>query len=293
MNKKILATLVVSFGAVLVLGFQNCAKVVYGDDDAVTDPNTGSSTLPPAIVCGGISCELTPITKKPAVITALLAIGDHANDQLVIGGASAQFAAETLVRYSTPVVNPKILAILDSNNHSEDMEDGDYITKNLLKRYPNVNVKTEPSGGITDADLEGYDLVWFNNPGHPMGSVNSRDALLRFKGGVVVQGDDLSQGNGFSLEALTGLKYKDNGAHFSCNGQSYAADNNGGHMYDVFLNAARLGGGPADLDMLKFQYGNDIDDTDIVKPDLEILAWARGGVTGCTILRPAVVRYER
>ena len=45
-------------------------------------------------------------------------------------------------------------------------------------------------------DVENFDVVWFNNPGHPMSSQVTRDTLLNFKGAVVLQGDDLTRGKG-------------------------------------------------------------------------------------------------
>ncbi len=298
--------------ALLVLGFatlvafQNCSQVDFASvSEAVKDPNgqdlggpltdtpptdTPPTDLPPVSVCNGISCDLTPITRKPAVITALLAIGDHADDQLVVGGGSAQLVAETLVRYTSPVDDPKILAVLDSGSNGEDPEDAKYITETLLKRY-RVTVLTESKNGLKDSDLAGYDLVWFNNPGHPMGSVNSRDALLRFKGGVVLQGDDLTRGDGFALDELTGLKYKSNGTEFTCNGVKYGADNNGGKQYSVTIDPKKVPG--VNSSSMTFFYGNDIDDSEIVRPGLEVLAWAKGGVDGCTAERPTIVRYEK
>ena len=236
-------------------------------------------------VCEGISCDLNPLTTKPAVTTILIALGDEADNQLVVNGASAQLIAETVVRYSTPKLNPKVLVVQDSNAIGEDPEDTAYTLNVLLGRYNPSFFEESANRGITDADLAGYDLVWLNNPGRPIGMASTREVLLRFKGGVVIQGDDLALDN----EELTGLRYVDNGTQVTCDGVSYTHDNNAGTRYQVTLDPAKVPG--ANSSMIAFEYGNDIDNTSIVRPGLEVLASARGGPASCMELRPAIVRY--
>lgn len=280
MKSKVSYVIVAFLGLTSALGFQNCSNVQFQEAPA--------SKLG---VCNGLSCELTPLTPKPAVTTILLAIGDEANDQLVIKGASSQLIAETVVRYSSPALNPKILIVRDSNSGGEDPEDALYV-ESLLRRYDagdNVKVLEEPSTGLTDADVAGFDLIWFNNPGHPMGSVHTRDVLLRFKGGVVLQGDDLSRGVDFDLTDLTGLRYIDNGAAITCGSETYKTDNNAEDQFNITLDSAKIPG--ADDSTIRFSYGNDIDLTEVVRSDLEVLAYAVGAPTDCTEQRPAIVRY--
>ena len=261
--------------------FQNCSNVQFAE-----------MPLGKLGVCDGVSCELTPLTSKPAVTTILLAIGDEADDQLVINGLSSQLLAETVIRYSSPAKNPKILVVLDSGAGKEDPEDTQYVL-NLLKRYDtedNVKFLEEPKSGLTASDVEGFDVIWFNNPGAPMGTTAARDVLLNFKGGVVLQGDDLSRGsNNFDLEQLTGLRYNGNGTAVTCNGKSYGIDNNSGYQYNVTLDASKFTG--ASESTLSFKYGNDIDDATVMRSDLEVLAYAVGDIQGCSEQRPAIVRY--
>jgi hypothetical protein len=265
----------------LTLSFQNCSKVNFQDTpDLKSVGQLG--------VCEGISCDLDPLTSKPAVTTILLALGDEANAQLVVNGASSQLIAETVVRYTTPKTNPKILFIHDSGSTGESASDTTYVKEQLLGRY-DVTLLKESSEGTKIEELEGYDIVWINNPGYPMGSKNTRDALLAFKGGVVIQGDDMSRGNGFDLEALTGLKYVDNGTSVRCEGKDYGHDGNAGEQYRVSLAPDKIPG--ADASTIEFRYGNDIDNTTPARADLEILAVAKGGPEVCTELRPAIVRY--
>lgn len=275
-------SLLIAISSLSILCFQNCSNVKF------TEASLGKLG-----VCDGVSCELTPLTNKPAVTTILLAIGDEADDQLVINGASSQLIAETVVRYSTPVAKPKILVVLDSGASTEDPEDTKYVV-NLLQRYDdedNVKFLEEPSSGLTAADIEGFDLIWFNNPGHPMGTAQARDVLLNFKGGVVLQGDDLSRGGtgNFSMEELTGLRYNDNGTSVSCNSRNYGIDNNQGYQYKVSLEASKFTG--ASESVISFKYGNDIDDTTVIRSDVEVLAYAMGDIEGCSEQRPAIVRY--
>jgi hypothetical protein len=266
---------------VCLLAFQNCSKVEF----AATAPSLSGLG-----VCEGVSCDLTPLTPKPAVTTILLALGDEADDQLVVKGLSAQVIAETVVRYTSNKTNPKILLVLDSGNAGEDPEDTLYIRDNLLKRY-NVTFLAEPTAGLSASDLVGYDIIWFNNPGHPMGVQASHDALLNFSGGVVLQGDDLARGNGFSMEDLTGLHFIDNGTSVTCGGQTFNIDNNAAGKYDVTLDWNKMPS--ATSEMIHFEYGNDIDLTESSRSDLEVLALAKANPLECTESRPAIVRYMK
>lgn len=271
--------MVIGTCGVIAAVFQNCtnAKFQMIDDDSV------------ARLCGTQSCSLNPLTKKPAVTTILLALGDEANSKLVGNPVSNQYLAETVIRFSTPQINPKILIVRALNNHGEDPEDTVYI-QNLLKRY-SADLINEPASGIKPADVAGYDLVWFNNPGYPFSSAVSFDTLKTFGGGVVLQGDDLSRAETFSMSDLTGLKYIDNGTSVVCAGRTYPHDNNSGEQYRVGLDPARVQGlGSAEI---SFRYGNDIDNTEILDPSIEVLATAIGGPAACTEERPVVVRRER
>lgn len=267
----------------LILMFQNCGGPVAFEQDMTKLGSLG--------VCNGISCDLDPLTDKPAVTTILIALGDEAESQLVVSGASSQLIAETVIRYSSPKNNPKILLVRDSNTGSEDPEDTEFIRR-LLSRY-DVTFIQASSMGLTAEDLEGYDLIWFNNPGHPMANVESRDALMAFKGAVVLQGDDLARGGGagFSMTDLTGLTFVDNGTSVTCDGKAWAIDNNTAEQYQVTLDVAKIPG--ADSNTIEFKYGNDIDNAVAARADLEVLAYAKGSPSTCTERRPAIVRWTK
>lgn len=279
-NSTVRTALLLALAAPVVIGFQNCSN-----DVNFNDPSNKQFAI-----CNGVSCDLTPITTKPAVTTILLALGDSANSQLVINGASSQLIGETVIRYTSPKEDPRILLVRDHNSNGESPEDTTYVKDVLLARY-DVTEIYEPSNGLTDNDLAGYDIVWHNNPGHAMGSVNTHDALLRFAGGIVIQGDDLAQGRGFSNEDLTGLKFVDNGTQVTCGSQTYGIDNNSGSQFAVSLDPNLM---PAvDMSAISFFYGNDIDNTVATRPGLEVLATAKGSASECTETRPAIVRYVK
>jgi hypothetical protein len=279
-KKQIQSTLILVLGFMLFLQFQNCGKVGFTE---TKDQNADLG------VCDGVSCSLDPLTTKPAVTTILLALGDEANSQLVVNRLSAQLLAETVVRYSTPKANPKILVVRDNDIDGEDPEDTTYVVSNLLKRY-HATYLVESGSGITDEMLDGYDLVWFNNPGHPMSFSSTRDVLNRFKGGVVLQGDDLTHlKSGQSITDLTGLEYVDNGTAVTCPGGVFQHDNNAGYKVSVRLDKSKMPG--ATTSTVHFQYGNDIDNSTPARADLEVLATAVGGHSSCVSTRPTIVRY--
>lgn len=263
------------------MAFQNCAgpQTVFSD-----------SQLGKAGVCNGISCELTPLTSVPAVTTILLALGDEDENELVISGISSQLIAETVVRSSSPVINPRILFIRDSNSGNESRSDTSYVKDVLLSRF-DVTYLDESRRPLRTSDTEGYDLIWFNNPGTPFGSMQTYNILLNFRGGVVLQGDDLSRGEGFSMQALTGLRHMSNGTRVACNGSSLAIDDNLNGTYRVSLDALKFTGESSNA--LTFQYGNDIDQTSAARPGLEIYATAKGNSSNCFTEYPTIVRYTK
>lgn len=271
------------FPLALVAPYQNCSEVHF-DTSSMLSKN---SFPPPPEVCNGISCELTPLTNRPAVTTILLALGDQVNSQLVVNGVSSQLIAESVVRYSTPKENPRILVVRDLNYAGEDPEDPVYLVSVLLSRY-NVTVLDEPATGITAAHLVGYDLVWFNNPGRPMSLNSTYQTLLSFSGAIVLQGDDLTRGLNFSMESLTGLRHIDNGSYVTCNGVNLLHDDNGGDQYRVVVDPNRIAGFNAQN--INFRYGNDIDNSVVVGAGVEVLASAYGGPSSCTQARPTITR---
>ncbi len=134
----------------------------------------------------------------------------------------------------------------------------------------------------------------FNNPGHAFGRVETFHLVKEFSGGVILSGDDLSQGNGFSKESLTKLKYINNGSEALCNGVKFRIDNNSSsNAYIVKLEKTFF---PRLSDQyLSFDYGNYIDLSEVISNEdkkVEVLAYGKAGVN-CAEKRPVIVRYEK
>jgi hypothetical protein len=269
------------------LFFQNCSDVEFASAP-VSSGNPAGTPAPSPTPPGGLP-PLTPLVDKAGVVTILLALGDQVGDQLVVAGSSAQLISETVVRYASPVNNPRILVVRDANHQGESAYDPQYISQVLLQRY-NASFTEEPSGGLRPGDTAGFDVIWFNNPGHPMGSQQSLNTLLAFAGGVIVSGDDMSRGEGFSTTPLTGLAHINNGTLVDCNGKVLQIDDNEGGRYRVTMDSRKMPGSANSA--LNFSYGNDID-LSIADPTIEVLATARGDDPACTASRPVIVRYPK
>lgn len=74
-----------------------------------------------------------------------------------------------------------------------------------------------------------------------------------------------------------------------CGGMAYAHDNNSGYQFRVALNAAKFP--QANNQLIGFRYGNDIDNSQVARNGVEVMATAQGGPESCTEARPAIVRY--
>ena len=142
------------------------------------------------------------------------------------------------VNWASPVDAPRVLFVRDDFHHDEFAHDTGKLYDTLVASGYAASMLDEPADGIRLEDLEGYDVVWFSNPGYPMDDIASFHALLQFSeagGGVVLQGDDMSwaHGQAFSPERLTQLEHIDNGT-------SYCGKNidNGKGEYDVSLVAS-------------------------------------------------------
>lgn len=240
------------------------------------------------------ACDLTPQVTKAGVVTMLLAFGDLLNEKVVISEGSARLLAQNSVKFASPVAQPRILVVKDGNHNGESIYDTEYIAKVLLANYNKVDMINEPGRGLSASDLEGYDLIWFNNPGHQMGQQRTMKALMAFKGGVILSGDDLTQGRNFSLEPLTGLRFEDNGTSMSCGDKHFRFDNNdSSNRYQITISEDFLPGIPKELQ--SFEYGNDIDKSYIAVPSAkyEVLATAKGAPGTCEGTRPVIVRYAK
>lgn len=253
------------------------AKLSQGD--ALPPPNSSFCVEHP----DAEACNRDPVVSTPGVVTVLFTVS-----QIPQGAASLILA--NAIKYASPQANPKILFLKDSATYGEDEGDSDYIKNTLLGGYA-VDYKVIPAGGLAFAETDGKDLVIVSNPGHPLADRKTLDTLTAFQGGVILIGDDLSYGAGFSMDGFTGLKFKDNGTAVSCNGKTYAYDNLKGYNYQIEMNTEFLPGIPAEYK--NYLYGNDIDVT-TPSAGTQVLAWAKADPSTCDIGKfPAVVRRPR
>lgn len=184
---------------------------------------------------------------------------------------------------------PSVLVVLDDNHHNEFAGDADAIAAMLDAQGYMVTRLDEPQHGLSADDLDGYDVVWFSNPGYPPDDLSTIQALGAFNadgGGLVLQGDDMTRahGNAFSMEGLTGLRYLDNGVR-TC-GQ--LTNNNAGTQFAVSL----VDSHPVfdTLSQTTWLYGDDIDEATVVGP-VDVVAEAGLASNGCG-QRPAIVLHD-
>jgi hypothetical protein len=188
---------------------------------------------------------------------------------------------ELIVRLAE-LVRPKhakaLLVVRDDAHYGEFAEDPEVIAAVLDETFgdssqtPGLRIDfiDEPSDGLRYADVEGYDVVWFSNPGHPIDDPRTLRTLQRYfalGNAVVLQGDDMSQ----STRSLSHLDHTDNGDDFC----GVVTNDNAGDNFAVALAsdgyAGRIWG---DLAGEAFLYGDDIDVSTAIGEGEWILATA-------------------
>jgi hypothetical protein len=226
------------------------------------------------------------------VATILLALNDPGIPHTV----AAQLVRQTL-GWAAPRPSPRILVVRDDNHHDEDANDSQLVRDMMVASGFSADYLDEPSGGLTDAAIAPYDVIWFSNPGYPMNDQASLNVLIRASSmgkGVVLQGDDMgwSMGKAFSMAPLTRANFTDNGTQ-AC---KTTIDNRRGGKYVVAMTAANHPVS-AGLDGVTFTYGNDID---LVVPRGEgeavisatVSVLNAKGKEVCKESRPVVIVYQ-
>ncbi len=231
-------------------------------------------------------CPVT-VQRKGRVATMLVTLGDPGISEELAGSLALQ-----AVEWASPRLRPRVLIVLDDGHNGEDVTDHELVQW-LLADVDTLEVTylDEPVDGLIAEDIEGYDVVWFANPGYPWDDVSSRDVLQDFVdagGGLVLQGDDMtwSKNKAFDLTELTGLQHVDNGTQ-AC-GQNI--DNRRGSTYTVTIGSVdhAITRGHAGT---SFVYGNDIDNSTIVGPSLQVLATAVPTAAPSCAPRAVIVGY--
>lgn len=220
---------------------------------------------------GGPDVDPEPKPEEPIPGESATILLTMSHPQMDTGFAS-QLAGQA-VDYVSRHVDPHVLVVLDDGHHNEFRGDAEFVAGLLEDRGYAVDLIDEPRSGLTEADVDGYDVVWFTNPGWPVDdeqSVRVLDAFRLNGGGVVFQGDDIAWalGRSFSMSDNTGLEFLNNGTSFC--GRS--TNNNRGNNYTVTVedNDHPMTAGLAGQ---QFPYGDDIDNTRRLV-GTRVLAWA-------------------
>ncbi len=233
-----------------------------------------------------LPCDADPAGR---VATILLTTSDPGIPSDLAGRLTRQ-----TTEWVSPVLRPDVLVVLDDNAHGEDLNNVNIVTS-LLNDADNNSVTylDEPDDGLTRADFNGYDVIWFSNPGYPMDDISTFRALEQFSadgGGVVLQGDDMTRswGNDFSPAPLVHLDHRNNGTR-ACGER---IDNYEGGKYSVTMaddtHAMTVG-----IEGLTFDYSNDIDHSTARDEGEVILATATvKGDEDCMEPIPVIVGFE-
>lgn len=206
----------------------------------------------------------------------------------------AQTLVQTAVDYVSQVEDPRVLVVLDDFHHGEFPEDAAYIASKVHALGYHVKVIDEPANGITESHVEGYDVVWFLNPGWPIDDRASLETLAAFRergGGFVLSGDDitLNYANQADTSAFTFLEYLGNGTT-TC---GHTTNDNRGESYRIAFEEDTDHVLAAGLEGLSFLYGDDIDHSRPVNDGETVLAWATlDGFPSCDVRIPVVVALD-
>lgn len=207
-----------------------------------------------------------------------------------ISRSLASRLAGNAVDWVAPKSSPSVLVVLDDGHHGESVGDAAYVRDLLVERGYAATLVNERRGGILPADVAGYDVVWFTNPGYPWDDVRSVDTLAGFAsagGGVIAQGDDItwSLGRSFSLSRLTHLRFEGDG-RVTCGSRTF---NNAGSSFQV-----NLGSGHPLLEGIEnatFMYGDDIDMSVPIGQGEQILGLANLPGGRCRNERPVISAF--
>lgn len=235
-----------------------------------------------------VPCPVAPPEGRSATIVMKL------TDRRVDPDVAAQLVANA-VEYVAPGPQPRVLFVRDDNHRGEAANDTPQL-RVMLDRTgvaSDTHFMPEPKHGLLPEDIEGYDVIWFSNPGLPMDDEVTRftlEAALAAGKGVITSGDDVSasMGQGFPMTPLTHLIFEDNGTN-TC-GEVTDADRGANYRVTVTDDAHPLTRGLAGQ---SFLYGDDIDHTIPAGEGEEVLAWATlDGSDDCPVRTPVIVAFD-
>lgn len=260
------------------------------DDLVRAEGAAGSRASSERTLTSSVPCSVTGRS-----LTILLTL--HGPDGRTMPPADARRLAGNAARWVGDADAPRVLVVRDQNHRGEDLEDVDRLVDDLAAELGPANVarldeESLPTpGDLQPADVAGYDVVWFANPGAPIDSLTTFNTLLGFRaggGGVVLQGDDIAhlQSPEALADTLTFVHYENGGAR-ACGRD---VDGWQAGAYDVSFEPgahpvlAGLTGG--------FAYANDID---LVAPaglGEAVVMTARLVDGDCSVATPAIVAVD-
>jgi hypothetical protein len=250
--------------------------------------------------CGcnsGSTCESGRCVAQTAgrVLTIVMSLNDarlshsdpmfHARDRLI----------QQSVQWVSRGANPKVLVVRDNMFDPATASEPQGIVRVLSAHQIPASYLPEPVGGLKDAQLAGYNVVWFSNPRRPVNDLPSIAVLASFVkrgGGVVLQGEDITQG--FFMSPLTQLHNTGDGSSCGtacprcCHGESEVRVVRSAHPVTAGLQGK------------VFTYGGDIDTSFLIPGSkASVLAWAWSpswSSSGCGRNHmgpvPVIVAYE-
>jgi hypothetical protein len=216
-----------------------------------------------------------------------------------IDANAAKAIINDALNFVRPVKKPRVLFVRSSFDEGEALTDYTLIPQVISQAGYTLDSIDEPVTGLTAAQADGYDVIWFNNPGYPAQSQTTLDTLYNLahnqSAGIVLSGDDMSSNQYVNMSELTLFDYGNNGT--SACGQ--AIDNDA----TVAKYVVKYKG-------YTFDYGDDIDqDTvngkvvkhviqhrihghQITRSGVQVFANAKTNIPQCTLDVPAIIGYK-
>jgi hypothetical protein len=175
---------------------------------ASQNPGTGRYRL--SVSCEGTERQCLPPAGRSVTIGYALSNAETDPD---IDRTLTRNAIRWTQRDQLLGVDPNVLIVRGARQTSEHPNELDTLQAFVGELGFEAESMLEPRGGLSDAHVHGYDVVWFTNPGHEVDGTTSVRTLQRFVqrgGGVILSGDDLAI-SAYGVGPLTHLEGTSNG----------------------------------------------------------------------------------
>ena len=241
--------------------------------------------------------ELTVSRSAPCTVTGrslTILVTMHGPPGKTMPSEDAARLAVNAARWVGKSDAPRVLVVRDQNHRGADLEDVDLLVTDLRAALGDAAVDRvdEESlltpGDLQLADVAGYDVVWFVNPGEPIDSPTTLTTLHRFRaggGGLILQGDDIAQFQASpALADGVTLSTFHNGGRRACGAPIEAWGDNAYRVRWVESAHPVLAGLSGEFDYAK--------DLDLVDASGAALAVASFAAAGCSLAAPAVLAVD-